>query len=726
MTEKRIRIIIDSKQAEVNAKKIDKHVKGVGKSADNSGLKFNKLALAIKGAIIGGALGKAITTLVSAQREFDKLNASLVTATGSTENAGVAFDAIQKLASETPFAISQVTEAFIKLRNLGLDPSEDAIISYGNTAAAMGKDLSQLIEAVADATTGEFERLKEFGIKARNEGDQIALTFQGTTRRVENSADAIENYLKALGQNEFAGAINERLKTLDGSISNLDDAWSTLVRTVSDQGVGSAIQDGVIIATEAIAELTAAIDSGQLPAYFSAWTDSFKGFASDFTSLANGVAGVVSGLSGEVAISGNDISGFLSDAFLSAGPNIKAFVQLMTVEVLGAIDKVVAYAEYLNTAISDFSFDGATAQLEADLDRINSVRVDSIGLILKENESAKESFDGQIRAAKQLRLEYDQLKASAPSSQLGQFKIQAEGDDKLDPKGEKSLSSARDATQALQRELDLRRGISQIYRDNELSDTAGQHEKERSLQKINEQTKLAESEAKYAEDTARRQERFLASLENDALEDEQKTAIRQAFADQEAIAAQIRQENLNAIESEGAAARDAIAKAEMQSRLSNAQQLGGALISLGQGQSRKVFKIGQKLALAQAAAALPSAVLQSFQNGGGYPWGLVPAGAMLATGLANINNIRKAGSGMGGGGGGSVPSISLPSGGTGGAPAPQTQTASSIESPEPQQSVMVVPRYDDDEPVQGAWVNRLMDAINEQQRNGKVLIRGES
>ena len=35
----------------------------------------------------------------------------------------------------------------------------------------MGKSLNQMIEAVADATTGEFERLKEFGIKARTHGE---------------------------------------------------------------------------------------------------------------------------------------------------------------------------------------------------------------------------------------------------------------------------------------------------------------------------------------------------------------------------------------------------------------------------------------------------------------------------------------------------------------------------------------------------------------------------
>jgi hypothetical protein len=39
----------------------------------------------------------------------------------------------------------------------------------------MGKDMMQMIEAVADASTGEFERLKEFGIKASKQGDQVAL-----------------------------------------------------------------------------------------------------------------------------------------------------------------------------------------------------------------------------------------------------------------------------------------------------------------------------------------------------------------------------------------------------------------------------------------------------------------------------------------------------------------------------------------------------------------------
>jgi hypothetical protein len=35
--------------------------------------------------------------------------------------------------------VEQITEAFIKLKALGLDPSQEALMSYGNTASAMGK-----------------------------------------------------------------------------------------------------------------------------------------------------------------------------------------------------------------------------------------------------------------------------------------------------------------------------------------------------------------------------------------------------------------------------------------------------------------------------------------------------------------------------------------------------------------------------------------------------------
>lgn len=212
---------------------------------------------------LGAAFGATEFTskLVAVQREFDILNSSLVTMTGSTENAKVAFAAIQGFAQSTPYSLQEVTQAFVKMKSLGLDASEKALTSYGNTASAMGKSLNQMIEAVADASTSEFERLKEFGIKAKQEGDSVSLTFQGVTSKIGNNAAEITQYLQGIGENQFASAMAERAKTLDGAISNLADGWDNLFLTISQNNSGGLIYDSVKLASGAVTDLTTIIKS---------------------------------------------------------------------------------------------------------------------------------------------------------------------------------------------------------------------------------------------------------------------------------------------------------------------------------------------------------------------------------------------------------------------------------------------------------------------------------
>lgn len=225
--------------------------KGISMSAKNIGLSLAGVA----------ASYVSIDRLINTQRTFDKLNAGLITATGSAEGAAAAFDSLQKFAKETPYGLEQSVGAFIKLTNLGLKPSEAALTSYGNTAAAMGKDLDQMIEAVADATTGEFERLKEFGIKASQENGKVSLTFKGQTTTIRNNAKEIEKYLLDLGNVDFAGAMENRMKTLDGSISNLEDTIDSLFLKVSQSGIGDAIKAGVDGASESLETLGDNLDT---------------------------------------------------------------------------------------------------------------------------------------------------------------------------------------------------------------------------------------------------------------------------------------------------------------------------------------------------------------------------------------------------------------------------------------------------------------------------------
>ncbi len=181
--------------------------------------------------------------ILDTNRNAETLTASLETATGSAQNAEDAFKFLEDFSLNTPFQFNELTESYILLKNLGIDPTAEAMTSFGNIAAAQGKTIKQFSEAVADATTNEFERLKEFGIKTRSEGDNVIFTFRGVETKVKKSSEAIKGYLVSLGNVEFAGAMQRQMSTLAGIQSNISDNISSLARKVGESGFNQAIKD---------------------------------------------------------------------------------------------------------------------------------------------------------------------------------------------------------------------------------------------------------------------------------------------------------------------------------------------------------------------------------------------------------------------------------------------------------------------------------------------------
>jgi hypothetical protein len=225
---------------EEKTKRARKSMGDFGKSAKGAGAQLGSvqgivsrlLAPIAALSIATAGLGSTFENL----RIKEKLDAQLKVATGSVENAKIAFADLSSTAGKMPNTLQEITREFIRLRNYGLKASEREILSYGNTAAAMGKSLNQMIEAVADATTLEFERLKEFGIKSRQEGDRVNFTFQGVTTSVKKSAEDIENYLRSLGEVQFAGSMAEQMDTIDGKVSTLSDSWFRFSTALGESG----------------------------------------------------------------------------------------------------------------------------------------------------------------------------------------------------------------------------------------------------------------------------------------------------------------------------------------------------------------------------------------------------------------------------------------------------------------------------------------------------------
>ena len=224
--------------------KLSSGLGSVASSAAHTTIAIAKVGAVVSTAIIGAISAAAVPVLRTAAT-FESLRASLATVTGSVEKAEKAFAGIKSFASSTPFQVEEVTSAFIKLKSLGLTPSEDALRSYGNTASAMGKSLNQFIEAIADSVTGEFERLKEFGIKAKQEGDNVSFTFQGVTTTVKKNSQSIEGYLRGIGNVQFAGAMERQMGTLNGVWSNFQDTVSNSFDTLGRAG-GLEIAKGLL------------------------------------------------------------------------------------------------------------------------------------------------------------------------------------------------------------------------------------------------------------------------------------------------------------------------------------------------------------------------------------------------------------------------------------------------------------------------------------------------
>ncbi len=302
------------RKAEEATKKAESGLSGLGSAAQAAG---RAMAVAFSGAAAFGVVGK----LVEVQREFDVLNSSLKTVTGSSAAAERELSWLKTFAKETPFGLAQATQGFVKMKALGLDPTRAALTSFGNTASAMGKDLNQMIEAVADASTGEFERLKEFGIKAKKEGDNVSLTFQGVTTTVKNSASEITKYLEDIGNVQFGGAMAERAKTLDGAISELGDTWDELFRTLNERNAGTLIYDSIKLANGAIEDATTIIK-----AMTAAYDDSGRATGA-LTTFQEGVATV-----------------FETVAVL--GANLKYVITQVGVEIGGLAAQVAQAAQF--------------------------------------------------------------------------------------------------------------------------------------------------------------------------------------------------------------------------------------------------------------------------------------------------------------------------------------------------------------------------------------------
>lgn len=227
------KITKEEQEAINKLKTYNKEVTETEKKVDNLGGQFGNLKEMIAGAFTVTAIVAFGKSVFDVTAKFEKLAAVMKNTLGSGSAAALAMENIKTFAKTTPFSVEELTSSFVKLANQGFRPTTDQMRKLGDLASSTGKSFDQLTEAIIDAQVGEFERLKDFGIRASKAGNQVMFEFKGVQTQVEFTNGAIREYLLSLGDYQgVAGAAAAVSDTLGGKVNNLGDAWDNFLNKI--------------------------------------------------------------------------------------------------------------------------------------------------------------------------------------------------------------------------------------------------------------------------------------------------------------------------------------------------------------------------------------------------------------------------------------------------------------------------------------------------------------
>ena len=185
--------------------------------------------------ITDGVSGLA-NSIVETTAKYEKFGAVLTNTLGSKSAAQESFKMIADFAAKTPFQVDEITSSFVKFANRGIKLTKEELGNLGDIAASQGKSFDELTEAILDAQTGEFERLKEFGIRGSKNGDMVSLSFKGVTKEIKNNEEAIKQAILEYGKLDgVAGGMEAISKTLGGQLSNLSDSFDKLFNSIGSR-----------------------------------------------------------------------------------------------------------------------------------------------------------------------------------------------------------------------------------------------------------------------------------------------------------------------------------------------------------------------------------------------------------------------------------------------------------------------------------------------------------
>ncbi|MGL5948232.1 MAG: tape measure protein [Aeromonas sp.] len=224
--------------------------------------------------------------MVTTADEMERLSVSLASVEGSAAQGQAALAWLREFAAQTPYQLSELTQAFITAKNFGLDPFGGALQAAADYTAKTGgsyQELQGILTALGQAYTKgklqaeEMNQLNERSVPAaqllakalgRTSDEIIAMASAGELGRQE-----IELLIKAMGE-DAVGASAAMSKTFSGVWSNFIEELKKAELAVADAGIFEQLKAQLLGLTQAIQRAAA---DGSLAAWAKQISDAMRG-----------------------------------------------------------------------------------------------------------------------------------------------------------------------------------------------------------------------------------------------------------------------------------------------------------------------------------------------------------------------------------------------------------------------------------------------------------------
>ena len=242
----------EQKQLNITAKKAAIAQKGLEKNTKSLGgiLKSTTSRVVAFGAAYLGLnkLKEGFLAILDTGGKFETLKVQLEAVMGTVEGGEAAFAWIENFTKNTPLQLDGVTNAFVKMKALGLDPMDGTMQKLTDISSKLGggqERLEGIILGVGQAWTKgklqaeEANQLIERGVPV---WDLMSKAIGKTTAELQVMArkgqlgrEQIKLLIDEIGASS-EGAAQAQMKTWAGVISNLQDTWTTFLNTIAESG----------------------------------------------------------------------------------------------------------------------------------------------------------------------------------------------------------------------------------------------------------------------------------------------------------------------------------------------------------------------------------------------------------------------------------------------------------------------------------------------------------